>query len=248
MKKATLFLAVLSLTGLICGCDNNDPSEEPEPTPDTTKKELVFKKGDETRLWPGDIREVDILTEGSYTIKSIDNEIASVEPITSCKFKVTAKNKGETQTLITDKEGNEYTFLIWVRDEAPFGDWVDIPERFEVKISTSDLKTKTAIENDLGPKRIDWAGATYNFNPTQKTFKTYGSEDLSGTYTFDIYSKKMEFIYNGNKDTFTIITDPQYGEVLTLYEDLTDYYKEQFPDGSIQKVSTSRTLTSKTPI
>lgn len=243
MKKVALFLAVILLTGIIYGCDNNDPSEEPEPKPE--EKELVFKKGDKTFMWPGDVREVDILTEDTYIIEGINNEIASVEPITSHMFKVTAKKKGKTQTSITDNEGHEYTFIIQVRDESPSGEWVDIPERFEVEISTSDAQTKTAIENDLGPKRIGWVGATYHFNSAQKTFKTYGSEDFAGEYTFDIYTKKLEFIYNGNKDTFTIITDPQYGDILTLYDDLTDYYKKQYPGKNIQKVSTSRTITSK---
>lgn len=245
MKNEVRFWLLMLTSSLFLGCSNDDPTDNPTPSPESEKKELIFKIGDTTNMWPGDIREVDILTTGTYVVKAIDDLIAKVEPLGGSKFKVTAKAKGVTKTSIVDENNDTHTFPIWVSDKSPSGEWVDIAERFKINVLIENKDIKTIIESDLGNKRTHWVGATYNFDTSNNTFKTYGSVNYTGNYIFDIYSKKFELNYNGVKDMFSIVTDPSYGDILTLNEELTDYYKEQYPDGGVQEVTVSRTITRK---
>lgn len=233
-------VACLFISLSVCGCSGSNSGEK-RPTPEKEKTLKYDSRGATHNMWPGDVREVSIVTEGDFEIQPLNNETAEVEVVSDKTFRVKAKAKGRTDLSILDinEEGKIYYFTIFVKDQLT-GPWVDASSLFKYVIDVSDADTKEAINSDLGAKLSLFLGTIYNFKDAQKTFTTSAPGNLSGTYEFDIYSKTLVLEYDGCRDVFAVETDPATDRNLALTLDLTDHYQSLYPDKGVTKVESTR--------
>lgn len=241
MKTTIYQIAIIFAITLLSGCDKETGGGAEPVTPDKETK-LEYTLGADTGMWPDNIRDVTILTEGTFNIQQLDNEVAAVELLDAKKFKVTAKKVGKTKLLIVDKDNIEHTFIITVKDDIDhlWDEWADL---FVFDLNVSNPEIEAVIIKDIADKVAFIVGGKINFDNLKKTFKTSSTaKNVSGEYEFDIYSKKMAFMYNDTKESYKIIDYPNNGEKLTLEADRTDYYKQLYPDEEIERVVYSHAI------
>lgn len=233
--KTTIFqIAIIFAITLFSGCDKEAGTGTEPVNPDKETK-LEYSNRAYTSMWPDNIRDVTILTEGTFNIQPLDNEVVTVELIDAKKIRVTAKKVGKTEVLIVDKDNIEHAFFINVRDNIDYL-WDEWADRFVLDLKVAKPEIEAAIIKDIADKVAFIVGGQVSFNNLKKTFKTYSGKRVSGEYEFDIYSKKMAFIYNDTKESYKIIDYPNDGSILTLEADRTDYYKQLYPDEEIERV------------
>lgn len=240
--KITIFqIVIIFAITLLSGCDK-EAGHGTEPVDPNKETELKYTLGAYTSMWPDNIREVTILTEGTFDIQPLDNDVATVELLATKKFKVTAKKVGKTEILIVDEDDIEHTFFINVVDHIDYlwDEWIDL---FVFDLGVSNPEIEAAIIKDIADEVAFIAGGKICFDNQKKRFETYSSaKSVSGEYEFDIYSKKMTFIYNGIKNSYKIIDYPNDGSILTLEADRTDYYKQLYPGEEIERVIYSHAI------
>lgn len=237
-NKLPLFILLLMLVS----CNGDENSNE------------IKVATDEIHLWPGTSKTLSILTKGTYSLESLDPTIAQAT-VDDQTIIVTAYGIGRTYLLLKDQIHDALQIRI---STVLMGLWTEEYEfeEYAPKISvTADSKEIAEnIKGELTTEMAEFKYAQYGFETDGRFFVDFqkrGPNDKAylfwGTFSWD--GKTLVLNYGEKTEMYAfkgIYTGPRlYMFSATL--NLTDKYREIYPDAGIEDVTVIRYLSAIPP-
>lgn len=220
-----IFLALLSLAS----CEDNDTHE------------IILEQNDVT-IWIGQEATIGIISEiGSLSIESEDQTIASAI-IKDNTVIIKANKSGKTALHLKDNS-NKYTTTIIVYVQTLYGAWRETKGdqyEYEVIIEAEDEEVTNQLKQDLWESAVKLLGTTYGFYSDSQRLEviTTNGEKINGTFLFE--NEELTMNYNNNSEQYKVTFLGL--RFIQLTQDLTDIYKNEYPDAGINKVLVKRYL------
>lgn len=209
---------------------------------DDSTDEIILEQNDVT-IWIGQEATIGIISEiGSLSIISEDETIASAI-IKDNKVIVKANKKSGKTTLHLKNNSTKYTTTLIVYVQTLSGGWKETEKtghQYEVFIEAEDEEIAKQLKQDLWESAVKLLGTTYGFYSDSQRLEviTRNGERAYGTFLFE--NEELTMSYNDNSEQYKVTLLGL--RFIGLTQDLTDIYKNEYPDAGINKVLIKRYL------
>lgn len=236
-----LNIGLLILILLLVGCDNSDKKH----VKDVIKVEIEYP-----HVWPGTISNFQILSRGTFSVISLDDSVVKAI-IENNTLIVIATGIGKTMLILKDGINDDLRIPINTELRGLYTEEQDFAG-YEPKIdvTTNSQNVSNSILKELKNEMSKFNNAHYSFEADGR-FWLSQQIDLNnrqeGTYIWDGKILKLE--YAGKIETYTFqgINNGPRPYMFAVILNLTDKYKELYPDAGIKNVSVKRFLCAVPP-
>lgn len=209
---------------------------------------------DELHLWPGTTKTLSILTNGTFSIESLDPTIAQAT-VDDQTIIVTADGIGRTNLILKDQIHDDLKISV---STVLMGLWTEEHEFEEcapkISVTADSKEIAENIKHELTTEMAELKYAHYGFETDGRFFLDFqkrGPNDTAflfwGTFSWD--GKTLVLNYDKKSEIYAfkgIYSGPRlYMFSATL--NLTDKYKALYPNAGIKTVSVERILSAVPP-
>lgn len=254
-----LFLTLVLLVAVACHKDKEEPEPEAE-----FKFNLTYSHGDlvDEPLADGDTIVLDMVDSFDlhvgmdtdlplleYSV-DYDNSFFNFTDMENYNYRFTNNGSGVSSVSVfvlvregeleLDEEAFYYTTIITKVPVTTYSVYSLSSPTYTIDVENENLKNEITIDLDANYSLLyRWLNLTVT-SPTGGTYRLKTpTADGSGTFTTDNYlaPTNFSFIYNNLTYSYTLTPSPESSVKYNFTQDLTDYYKAQYPDKTINKVS-----------
>jgi len=251
MKMKKTFLLVLACIGLLTGfsaCNDDGPVDL-----DLGVRTFYAKLGEEASLY--------IYSGNGGYIVSTDNDAVISAKVEGQVITITPKSKGKAILTLKDSDERIATASVTVTD--PYMAFAVLKN--DITVSASNSQTASTIKTELEKSPVLVKDQLYDFAKTEaKRYSVYKESWFkdpvsSGEFEFSTENKSLSLTTGGKEHVFTFEDNNTFAKefydyfttttskpststadpIFTVTENLTQEYKEKYPDAGIQEVTIS---------
>lgn len=238
MKIKIPFFALLLI---LVSCNENDGKD---------KKDVIKVETETIHVWPGNTDNFSIISDGTFSVTSLDPAIAQAK-VENKTLIVTATGIGETSLILREEDHNDLQIPVFTVLKGLYTEEHEF-EGYAPKISvTADSKeVGEGIIRELTTEMSAFDNVHYGFEADGGFFLGLQS-DLNNPYwgTFSWDGKTLVLNYDKKSDTYHFkgINNGPRPYMFSAILNLTDKYKEIYPNAGIKNVSVERFISAVPP-
>lgn len=237
--KAWIPFSLLLL--VLISCNANDGKEE---------KDVIKIDAETIHVWPGNTRTLSIVSDGTFTVTSLDPAVAQAK-VENKTIIVTATGIGQTSLLLKDGSHEDLEIPVFAVINGLYTEEHNFKEYApKFNVVADDKAVVTEITKDLSQDASNFNNARYGFEWDGRFWVALQSDlhtPLEGTFSWN--GETLVLNYDGRSETYSFqgINNGPRPYMFEITLDLTDNYKELYPDAGIENVSTVRFLSAIPP-
>ncbi|MEG2613553.1 MAG: hypothetical protein RR996_00775 [Alistipes sp.] len=236
--KMPLFIFLL----MLISCNDNDGKDD---------KDVIQVEAKALRAWPGTTSTLSIISDGIFSVTSLDPAVAQAK-VEDKTLIVTATGIGSTSLLL---RGENYEDLQIKVSTMLMGLYTEEHEfeKYAPKISVrADEKTVAeGIIRELTSEMAKFNNCHYGFGADERLSLRLQGSNLNNPYwgTFSWDGKTLVLNYDNKSDTYFFkgVNNGPRPYMFSATLNLTDKYKEIYPNAGIENVSVERFISAIPP-